>query len=84
MAFKPCGSKPISEPLGREPAPTPEDSTGPGAHRDLVAWVTFEGRTKQDESRRAREVVAAPVHHGGGWGGEKDLRDDPAGLELLF
>ena len=31
--------------------PTPEDSTGPGAHRDLVAWVTFEGRTKQAESR---------------------------------
>ena len=41
-------------------APTPEDSTGPGAHRDLVAWVVFEGRTTQDEYIRAREVVAAP------------------------
>ena len=51
-------------------APTPEDSTGPGAHWDLVAWVVFEGRTTHDESRRAREVVAAPRKGNletGGW-----------------
>jgi hypothetical protein len=56
----------------------------PTGSREVASWVAKEGRTTQVESRRAREVVAAPVHHGGGWGDERDLRDDPAGLELLF
>ena len=36
-------------PLRDKAAPTPEDSTGPGAHRDLVTWVVFEGRTTHDK-----------------------------------